>query len=146
MRVDFYQLSRDPVERVVAMLAAKVLGTGERLVVVSSDAEQRELLSRELWRGAPDSFLANGQATDPHAARQPVLLSASAVPLNDATMVLLADGEWREEALTFERALLVFGEDQTEAARTLWRTLDGNENVERQIHKQDESGKWRAGS
>ena len=56
MRVDFYQLSRDPVERVVAMLARKVLEAGERLLVVSSDADQRAELSKELWRAGPDVY------------------------------------------------------------------------------------------
>ncbi|HSM53660.1 MAG TPA: DNA polymerase III subunit chi, partial [Erythrobacter sp.] len=39
-RVDFYQLSRDPVERVAAMLARKVLQEGQRLLVVSGDPGQ----------------------------------------------------------------------------------------------------------
>ena len=145
MRVDFYQLSRDPVERVVAMLARKVLQAGSRLLVVSADAEQRQRFSRELWRAAPEEFLAHGETGRGHEDRQPILLSDRAEPMNGADMVLLADGIWREEALQFDRALLVFGERETDAARSLWRALDGKEEVEREIHKQDESGKWRAG-
>ena len=44
-RVDFYQLSRDPVDVTVAKLARKVLQAGERLVVVSEDEGQRTRLS-----------------------------------------------------------------------------------------------------
>jgi len=65
---------------------------------------------------------------------------------NGARMVLLADGKWRPEAAGFERALLLFGEGDTEAARALWRELDGDSDVTREIHKQDERGKWRAGT
>ena len=47
-RVDFYQLSRDPVDVTVAKLARKVLQAGERLVVVSGDDAQRTHLSLQL--------------------------------------------------------------------------------------------------
>ncbi|WP_427965883.1 DNA polymerase III subunit chi [Altererythrobacter sp.] len=145
MRVDFYQLSRDPVERVVAMLARKVLQAGERLLVVSGDASQRELLSKELWRAGSEEFLAHGEASDPQPDKQPILLSGEAEAANGARMILLADGQWRENALGFDRALLLFGASETEAARALWRQLDGKEDVAREIHKQDEQGRWRAG-
>ena len=146
MRVDFYQLSRDPVERVVAMLARKVSGLGERLLVVSDDPGQRAVMSTELWRVGPEEFLANGEASAPQADKQPVLFSDKAEAANGARIVLLADGKWRAEALQFDRALLLFGADETEAARALWRDLDGEEGVEREIHKQDERGKWQAGA
>ena len=144
-RVDFYQLSRDPVERVAAMLARKVLQAGQRLLVVSGDPGQRAVIGRELWRGGPEEFLANGEADAGHAERQPILLSDKVEAANGASMVLLADGLWRPEALQFERALLLFGAAETDAARALWRELDGAEVVAREIHKQDESGRWRAG-
>ncbi len=146
MRVDFYQLSRDPVERVVVMLARKVAASGERLLVVSGDPGQRAVISGELWRAGPDQFLANGEASDSHPERQPILLSDRADAANGAKIVLLADGKWRSEALDFERALLLFGGGETEAARALWRELDGEDGVTREIHKQDESGRWQVGA
>lgn len=147
MRVDFYQLSRDPVERVAVMLARKVLQAGQRLLVVSKDRGQRAVIGRELWRGgSPEDFLANGEADGVHAASQPILLSDKPEAPNGAGMVLLADGKWRPEAMQFERALLLFGAAETEAARALWRELDGAEGVTREIHKQDDSGRWRAGA
>ena len=143
-RVDFYQLGRDPVERVAVMLARKAVQGGGRLLVVSGDPGQRAVIGRELWRAAPEEFLANGEVDAPHAEQQPILLADRAEPANGAAMVLLADGLWRPEALAFERALLLFGASQTDAARALWRELDGAEGVTREIHKQDDSGRWRA--
>lgn len=144
-RVDFYQLSRDPVERVAVMLARKVMQAGLRLLIVSDNPGQRAVIGKELWRGGPEEFLANGEAGAAHADRQPILLSDKLEPVNGASMVLLADGKWREEALNFERALLLFGAAETEAARGLWRELDEADEVTREIHKQDEDGRWRAG-
>ena len=37
MRVDFYQLSRDPAETVLPLLARNTLRAGERLLIVSTD-------------------------------------------------------------------------------------------------------------
>lgn len=145
VRVDFYQLSRDPVEQVAVMLARKVMQAGKRLLIVSGNPGQRATISKELWRGGAEEFLANGQADAGRAEEQPILLSGEPKPENGATMIMLVDGQWRADALKFERALLLFGAEETEAARGLWRELDEAENVRREIHKQDESGRWRAG-
>jgi len=144
MRVDFYQLSRDPVEKVVAQLAGKVLHTGARLLVVVADKDLRDALSQSLW--AADGFLANGMADEPHAERQPILLSGDCAAPNGATMLLLADGIWREEAAEFDRAMLLFDPQGTEAARKLWRELTAREGIEPRIFKQTPGGAWREGS
>jgi DNA polymerase-3 subunit chi len=146
MRVDFYQLSRDPVERVAVVLARKVMGVGARLLIAHEDAEMRSAISRELWRAGEDEFLANGEAGEAGADRQPILLGADIDPANQASMVILADGKWRPAARDFDRAMLLFGAGETEAARALWRDLDGEDDVEREIHKQDDQGRWRAGA
>ncbi|MDX1702731.1 MAG: DNA polymerase III subunit chi [Altererythrobacter ishigakiensis] len=145
-RVDFYQLSRDPVEQVAVMLARKVMQAGERLLIVSENPGQRAAISKELWRGGAEEFLANGQADAAHAENQPILLSGSMDAVNGASMVMFVDGKWRADALKFDRALLLFGAEATEAARGLWRELDSVEDVTREIHKQDENGRWRAGA
>lgn len=142
-QIDFYQLSRDPVERVVPLLAAKALDGGGRVLVVSGDAAQREALSEALW-AREGAFLAHGDADAPHPARQPVLLSAMCAAANGAQMVILADGVWRDDAGAFERAILVFGADQTEAARALWGQLKSGGHAPR-IFKQGDSGGWREG-
>ncbi|NQX95546.1 MAG: DNA polymerase III subunit chi, partial [Erythrobacter sp.] len=62
MKIDFWQLSRDPVEKVTALIAQRVLDSGERLLVVSAEADQRAAISKGLWQAGPESFLANGEA------------------------------------------------------------------------------------
>jgi DNA polymerase-3 subunit chi len=142
-QVDFYQLTRDPVERVVPLLAAKAVETGGRLLVVCADAVQRATLSQALWeRNA--AFLANGEAGEQHEARQPVLLADDCKAANGARMVLIADGAWREEAANFDRAILLFGSEQTEEARRLCIAL-GSEGHALRIFKQRDDGGWREG-
>jgi DNA polymerase-3 subunit chi len=140
MRVDFYQLSRDPVEAVVALLADKTLAAGKRLLVVAEDDARLEKVSGALWGRGAEGFLANGRAGGPHDARQPVLLSDTIAPANGAQFVALADGQWRE-ADGFERVFMVFDDSTISAARTCWTMLGGREGVERRFWKQQD-GRW----
>lgn len=140
MRVDFYQLSRDPVEQVVPLLARKALQAGQRLLVVSADGEQRAGISRALWSEGGVHFLAHGEASEAHAARQPILLSETCAAPNEARMVVLADGVWREEAGAFERAFLLFDAAATQAARDLWRGFRSRDAVESHAWKQEDGG------
>ena len=141
MQVDFWQLSRDPVERVVALIAERTRTAGEKLLVVADDDELRGAIGRALWETKPEAFLANGEAGAPHAERQPILLSASCEALNGARYAVLADGKWRDEAERFERVFLLFGEAGTEAARATWRRFDARQDVQRSYYAQ-EDGKW----
>ena len=145
MRVDFYQLSKDPVDVTVAKLARKVLQAGERLVVVAADKAMREHVSQTLWEQGGGSFLAHGPADGPHAARQPILIAESCAAPNEARMAILADGQWREEASAFDRAMLLFDAEATEAARGLWRELAARDDVDNRVFKQTPEGNWREG-
>lgn len=142
MRVDFYQLSRDPAEWVLPLIARNTLGAGERLLVVSEDKGQLDRIGEALWTRLPDTFLANGQAGGPHDARQPILLSTAVVPANGAQFLALADGGWRESEAA--RVFLLFPPDRIDEARATWRLLGQREGVERKYWRQD-GGKWREG-
>ena len=141
MQLDFWQLSRDPVERVVALIAERTRGTGEKLLIVAGNEDQRAAISRALWEAKPEAFLANGEATAPHAERQPILLSETCDPANGARYAVLADGAWREQGDQFERVFLLFGDAGIEPARGIWRQFDGRDDVERSYFAQ-EDGKW----
>lgn len=146
MRVDFYLLSRDPVEHALPRIARSVKGAGQRLLVVSANAEQRAAIGRALWEEFPEDFLAHGNAGEAHATRQPLLLSATCPAAdkgaeNGAAFVALADGAWRDEALGFERAFLFFDQRTLEDARGCWRMLGKRDDIERHFWKQ-EGGRW----
>lgn len=145
MRVDFYQLSRDPVDVTVAKLARKVMQAGERLVVIAEDEDMRARLSEILWQQGGGAFLANGSVDGPHAARQPILLGAECDAPNEARMAIIADGKWRDDATRFDRTMLLFDTDATQAARDLWRMLSPREDIDNRIFKQTPEGGWREG-
>ena len=145
MKVDFWLLSRDPAERVVAMIAERVLADGGRALVVSGDASRREAISQALWEGKAEAFLANGQAGGAHDALQPILIGDSCTTApNGAAACILADGLWRTEALEgdrFERVFLLFGEEERDAARSAWREVSAKDGLERSFYEQ-QGGRW----
>ena len=144
MRVDFYQLSRDPVEQVLPQIAARVLDEGQRLLVVSAHTDQLSRISAGLWAAGPESFLANDHADAPLPDVQPILLSSACDPVNGASRVALVDGTFRDEALRFDRAFYFFDGETIEAARASWRALSKRDEIETFFWRQD-GGRWRQG-
>lgn len=149
MKVDFYHLTRMPLERALPQIAEKVVASGARLLVVAASAEQQAALDRLLWTYAPDSFLPHGRADadgDDNgpvlAAHQPILIAGAITPANGARHIALVDGEWRDEALAFDRAFHFFDEDHIVAARAAWRALATRDGVERRYWKQNDAGRW----
>ena len=141
MRVDFYHLTRDPAEKLVPMLASKSLDVGKRLLLLAPDEAHCAALSDALWSAEPASFLAHDFAGSERQADQPILISDQCEPANGASYIILSDGQWRDEALGFERAFLLFSAEQIDGARTVWRQLTAREDVTPRYWKQD-GGRW----
>ena len=141
MRVDFYQLGGSPPEAVIGAIAAKIAAAGERLLIVAADEGQLVRLDRLLWSDDPEAFLPHGPSGGMDDARQPILLSTSEDAPNLARNMLIADGEWRESALSFDRSFFLFGAETLEAARLAWKLLSGRDGVERHYWA-NEGGKW----
>ena len=141
MQVDFYQLVAIPAEQVIASLAEKVLEADGRLLIVAEDEAQLTRLDRMLWDQGAASFLPHGIAGGADDARQPILLSSSPDAPNQARNMLIADGLWREAALTYDRSFYLFDDATLEGARLAWKLLAGREGVERRYWAR-EGGKW----
>ena len=141
MQVDFYQLGSSPPEQIIASIAEKLLGQDGRLLVVAKDEGALARLDRVLWDQASTGFLPHALAGGTDDARQPILLSTSPDAPNLARNMLIADGQWRDAALAYERAFYLFDAATLEGARLAWKLLAGREGVERRYWAQ-EAGKW----
>lgn len=142
MQVDFYQLAGTPPEAVIASLAEKLLGQHGRLLIVAGNDAYLARLDRMLWDREPISFLPHALAGGPDDARQPILLSTSPDAPNLARNMLIADGEWRDAALNYERSFYLFDNSTLDGARLAWKLLSGREGVERRYWAQVD-GKWK---
>jgi DNA polymerase III subunit chi len=141
VQIDFYQLGGTPPEQVIASIAEKVLAAEGRLLIVADNEPLLARLDRMLWDQGPTSFLPHGLAGGAEDARQPILLSTSPDAPNLARNMLIADGQWHEAALTYDRSFYLFDSSTLEGARLAWKLLAGREGIERRYWAQ-EDGKW----
>jgi len=141
VQIDFYQLAGTPPEQVIASIAEKVLGADGRLLVVAEDETFLGKLDRMLWDQGANSFLPHGLAGGAEDARQPILLSTSPDAPNQARNMLIADGTWREAALSYDRSFYLFDQSTLKGARLAWKLLAGRDGVERRYWAL-EGGKW----
>ena len=141
MRVDFYQLGAAARESVIAAIAGKLIGEEQRLLVVADDEGLLARLDRQLWDQSEASFLAHGVAGGSDDSRQPILLSTAVDAPNLARNLLIADGQWRDAALGFDRAFYLFDAATLDAARLAWKQLAARDDVERHFWA-NEGGKW----
>ena len=142
MLVDFYQLGGAALEAITASIAEKLLAKDQRLLIVADDEGLLTRLDRLLWDQAPTGFLPHGLAGGADDQRQPVLLSTSPDAPNLARNMLIADGQWRESALGFDRAFFLFDSEVVADARLAWKLLAGREGIERRYWAQGEGGGW----
>jgi DNA polymerase-3 subunit chi len=111
------------------------------LLIVAEEEASLARLDRMLWDQGSTSFMPHGIAGGLDDARQPILLSTSTDAPNLARNMLIADGQWRDAALTYDRAFYLFDAVTLEGARLAWKLLSGREEVERRFWKQQD-GKW----
>jgi DNA polymerase-3 subunit chi len=142
VQVDFYQLAGTAPEQVIASIAEKVLAGDGRLLIVADEEPFLARLDRMLWDLGPTSFIPHGVAGGADDARQPVLLSTSPDAPNNARNMLIADGQWRDAALSYDRSFYIFDSGTLEGARLAWKLLAGREGVERRYWAQTD-GRWK---
>jgi DNA polymerase-3 subunit chi len=141
VQVDFYQLAGTPPEQVIGSIAEKILAGDGRLIVIAEDEPFLAKLDRMLWDQGATSFLPHGMAGGVDDARQPILLTTTPDAPNLARNALIADGAWRESALSYDRSFFLFDSTTLEAAREAWKSLAGRDGVERRYWAR-EAGKW----
>jgi DNA polymerase-3 subunit chi len=141
----FYQLQRQPVEKVLPVLIEKSLERGWRVAVQSSSDERIEALDAHLWTYRDDSFLPHGTYKEGAASEQPVLLTINDDNPNGAAIRFLLDGSpVPPDAAAYDRVVLLFdGEDPDalEAARSRWRDAKG-QGFDVTYWQADEHGRW----
>jgi DNA polymerase-3 subunit chi len=124
----FYHLERSSLDEVLPELLEKTLQRGWRALVRSPDRDRIEQLDARLWTYRDEGFLPHGVAGEPHAERQPVLLTTAEDNPNRADALFLLDGAQAGDLAGFQRCLTVFdGADEAALAqaRAAWKTYKG---------------------
>jgi DNA polymerase-3 subunit chi len=140
----FYHLERSTLEDVLPNLLEKTREKGWRALVRASEPRRLDEIDERLWAWREESFLAHGRAGEPHAERQPILLSESGENLNRAQALFIVDGADLGETQEFERCFILFdGRDEAAlaGARARWKTLR-EAGADLAYWRQSEEGRW----
>jgi DNA polymerase-3 subunit chi len=140
----FYHLERTSLDRALPELLEKTLAKGWRALVRAPDPDRLARLDDLLWTWREDSFLPHGLSGEPHAPRQPVLLTTGAANENAAQALFLLDDADPGDLTPFARCVLIFdGQDETAlaSARARWKALKA-EGAVMSYWKQNERGGW----
>ncbi|WGM47059.1 hypothetical protein KOAAANKH_01933 [Brevundimonas sp. NIBR10] len=138
----FYHLERSSLDQVLPELLDRTLKRGWRALVKVADAHRLEDIDERLWIWRDDSFLAHGRADEPHADRQPILLTSASENPNGAQALFIVDGSELGETEGYARCFIIFdGRDETalHGARERWRVLKG-QGAELAYWKQTDEG------
>ena len=142
--ISFYQIRRQPVERVLLRLLEKALAGGERAVVRLAGEAEAGVFDTALWTVDPDSFLPHGSANSKHPEAQPVYLTDGEDNPARAAFAFILPGAPAGGLEDFKRVFFLFdGDAQAEvtAARTHWRNLKGGD-AKLTYWAQSETGRW----
>jgi len=140
----FYQLERQPLDRVLPGLLEKTLERGWRAVVQVGGEERLEALDTLLWTYREDSFLPHGTASDGFADRQPVFLTMNEDNPNGATVRFFVDGADCQDLEAYARVVYLFdGRDEggREGARAQWKAAKAR-GFDVTYWQQNDRGRW----
>ncbi len=142
--INFYQLAARPLDAVLPRLLDKALAAGFRAVVRTGDAALLARLDAALWTYDAASFLPHA-VDGPHAAAQPILLTAGDGAANDADLLVAIDGVLPGDLSPYKRALYLFdGGDPValDLARRQWRALRERDDVTPVYWREDDAARW----
>ena len=122
----FYHLERSSLDQVLPELLDRTLKRGWRALVKVADAHRLEDIDEGLWLWRDEAFLAHGRAEEPHAERQPILLTSTGENSNGAQALFIVDGSELGDTKDFARCFIIFdGRDDLalQGARERWKSL-----------------------
>lgn len=140
----FYQLERQPLEKVLPGLLQRSLERGWRCIVKVGSPDRLEALNAHLWSFDDASFLPHGAASDGRAEAQPVWLTTGDDNPNGATVRFLVDGADATDFAAYVRTVFLFDAADSEAVR---RSREAWKMVREASHdatfwRQDDNGRW----
>jgi DNA polymerase III subunit chi len=142
--VQFYHLTTSPLERALPKLMEKAYGSGQKTLLVAGNDARADQINQLLWSYDPGSFLPHGSMKDGHTQEQPILISTTIDPVNNATILVVTDGALPDNPDQFERILDMFDGNDPESvakARQRW-TLYRNGGHDITYMRQNENGGW----
>lgn len=145
MQINFYHLTKLPIEKGLPKLLEKVHQAEYRVLLLAGDDARIEHFNQQLWSYTTKYFLPHGSKKDGYSDKQPIYLTtASNDNPNKATVLAMVDDVQPESFDGFERAIYMFdGADdaQVKTARTRWKAYK-DAGYELVYWQQNAKGGW----
>ena len=119
----FFHLEQTGLDQALPELLEKTLARGWKALVRSREPQRIDHMDGWLWTYRDDSFLPHAPASEPNAARQPILLTTGFERVNDADALFLVDGAEPGDLAGYTRCVVLFdGRDDAAlaTARAQW--------------------------
>lgn len=145
MIINFYQLSKTPIEEALPSLLEKILSTSGKAVVLCRDEKLIKTLDDVLWQVGGTRFIPHGTDNDDFKEQQPVFLTSVNDNPNGAKFLVNVGVMEDEFYQNFDKTLMLFSQadaKETEAARILWKNLKSSGSAELKYFKQNDKGNW----
>lgn len=142
----FYHLLSTPLEKALPKLMEAAYSNGVKTLIHGRE-DQVESLDRAIWTYHPGKFVPHGTERDPYPDEQPVLISTGFMPTNEASLLVIVNGDLYEESHTFDRLFDVFDGTDDKAvadARQRWAKYK-ERGWTLEYFRQKDDGSWQTG-
>lgn len=143
--IRFYHAVHHSVERALPGLLAKIVSTGQRVVLRAVDAGQVERWNDALWTYDAGSFLPHGCAKDGMAQEQPIWITADDEAPNGGRVIVCVGGAVPADMGAYDVCCLLFdGNDMAavEQARGRWKAWSAEDGMDLTYWQQGDTGGW----
>ncbi len=124
VEISFYHLQKTQIEKSLPRLLEKIYAAGKRIVVLIETEERLRDLDAQLWTYSTQSFLPHGSARDGSPENHPIWLTRTLENPNDASVLVVIEGEEITDFNSFEKCLDLFNgydEESVRHARKRWQ-------------------------
>ena len=145
--IRFYHTQYKTAQDVLPDLLLKALSRQMRVVCKLADAETCQEYDTYLWQFSKTHFLPHGQASDPLAEAQPVILTTENTAPNSAKTMMVLDNAELPPVGAYGLVCLIFdGRNPlyVQHARAQWTKLKALDDVTLTYWQQQENGQWQS--
>ncbi|AFC70619.1 DNA polymerase III subunit chi [Rickettsia australis] len=103
-----YQTSGELLLKSILLLIEKCYHSDLKSVILTADADQQEMLNKNLWTYSRKQFIPHGSKLDPHPEKQPIYITDELQNPNNASVLIIISPTAIEKILQIKDYVEVF--------------------------------------
>ncbi|WP_341791665.1 DNA polymerase III subunit chi [Rickettsia endosymbiont of Gonocerus acuteangulatus] len=144
-----YQTSDELLLKAIFLLIEKCYYSDLKSIVLTVDAEQQEMLNKNLWTYSRKQFIPHGSKVDPQPEKQPIYITDTLQNPNNASVLIIISPNNIEKILQakeyisdFKRIIIItdLTEDLKKLSLKISQITEQENNID--CFTQDQRGSW----